>query len=78
MEPFDKRAGKWWHRQLQKMLAASMKGLLPSRIVCNNSFFYNRRFETEEYFLQHCENGDILLFQDNHFFARAQRFLTRS
>jgi len=78
MEPFDKRAGKWWHRQLQKMLSKADKSCLPPRILESGHSFFKRRLETEEYFLQNCENGDILLFQDNHFFARAQRFLTRS
>lgn len=36
MEPFDKRAGKWWHRQLEKMLASSNKGILPERILKNS------------------------------------------
>lgn len=29
-------------------------------------------------FAEHCETGDILLFQGSHFFAGVQRFLTSS
>jgi hypothetical protein len=52
--------------------------LLPLRTLTPDNHFYRRRYETESFFLQNCENGDVLLFQDNHFFAKAQRFLTRS
>jgi hypothetical protein len=40
--------------------------------------FYRQRYETEEYFTEHCSTGDLLLFQDDHFFAKVQRFLTGS
>lgn len=40
--------------------------------------FYLRRYETENFFTQNCQTGDILLFEDTHFFAKAQRFFTRS
>ncbi len=28
--------------------------------------------------MKNCDTGDIILFQDNHFFAKAQRFFTSS
>ena len=59
----------------------SQKGygtLMPERILRNTPNFYRNRYETDSYFTNNCENGDILLFQDNHFFAKAQRFITRS
>jgi hypothetical protein len=40
--------------------------------------FFEERFATEDYFVNNCETGDVLLFQDDHFFAKAQRFFTRS
>lgn len=51
---------------------------MPARILRNTPNFYRTRYETDSYFAENCENGDILLFQDNHFFAKAQRFITRS
>ena len=54
MEPFDKRAGKWWHKQLQKMLSKANPSLLPARIFESGSSFFKKRLETEEYFLQNC------------------------
>lgn len=43
-----------------------------------NEEFYKERFETEDFFTKNCETGDVILFQDDHFFAKAQRFFTRS
>jgi len=30
---------------------------------------------TEDEFTSNCQTGDILLFEDEHFFAKAQRFI---
>ena len=35
----------------------STKSLIPPRILDKNHYFYKQRYETEEYFLQNCENG---------------------
>jgi hypothetical protein len=40
--------------------------------------FYKERMQTEEYFVKNAQTGDVILFQDDHFFAKAQRFITRS
>jgi len=40
--------------------------------------FYLRRYESEDYFVENCQTGDIILFQDDHFYAKVQRFITSS
>lgn len=36
------------------------------------------RYVTEQQFSKYCETGDVLLFKDNHTFAKVQRFITNS
>ena len=36
------------------------------------------RYATEQQFTQYCQTGDVILFRDNHTFAKVQRFFTNS
>lgn len=60
------------------MHAQSKGRELPLTKILDREEFYSERFETEEFFTKNCETGDVILFQDNHFFAKAQRLFTRS
>lgn len=51
LEPFDRRAGRWWNKQLQKMSLSSSGTSLPLRVLSQIPLFYQRRYETESYFL---------------------------
>jgi hypothetical protein len=67
-----------WYDQIMTMRRQAKGTELGLNKLLETDSFYLRRYETEHFFAENCQTGDILLFEDTHFFAKAQRFFTRS
>ena len=64
---------------IRKSLASSRANELKlSSVLKYESEFSQKRFITEEQFVDYCETGDILLFKDNHTMAKVQRAVLSS
>ena len=67
-----------WYTRLEEMQLQSKGRDFKLDSILEVGNFYQQRYQTEDYFTKHCETGDIILFEDSHFFAKAQRFFTNS
>ena len=84
------RCAQNWLLELKEFLKIPLKKVKASpsnfspkscRIPTGWTYFYRylqKRYCTVAQFDRYCQTGDILLFKDNHTFAKVQRFFTNS